>query len=101
MELEFRGFRIIILLYFKSWGTEGKRAFFPGNLKFQTLRNESLAIADHLYLKISKLALFHIKLLLKEDNILHILNKLNEYNKRFECNHHFYAITSPYSIRQI
>ena len=39
------------------------------------MRNETLAIADHfLYVKISKLALFNIKLLLKEDNILHILN---------------------------
>ena len=32
-------------------------------------------IADHLYVKISKPALFNIKLLLKEDNILHILNE--------------------------
>ena len=34
-----------------------------------------MAIADHEYVEISKLGLFHIKLLLKEDNIFHILNK--------------------------
>ena len=34
-----------------------------------------MAIADHEYVKISKLVLFHIKLLLKEDGILHILNE--------------------------
>ena len=34
-----------------------------------------MAIADHKYVKISKPVLFHIKLLLKEDNILHILNE--------------------------
>ena len=34
-----------------------------------------MAIADHEYVKIAKLVLFHIKLLLKEDSILHILNE--------------------------
>ena len=41
------------------------------------LRNETLPVADHLHIKISKLALFNIKLSLKKDNILHILNELN------------------------
>ena len=44
---------------------------------FQNLRNETLAIADHLHVKISKLTLFTIKLLLKEDSIFHILNESN------------------------
>ena len=44
---------------------------------FQNLRIETLAIADHLYVKSSKLALSDIKLLLKEDNILYILNESN------------------------
>ena len=39
--------------------------------------NETLAIADHLYVKICKLTLYNIKLLLKENNILHILNESN------------------------
>ena len=34
-----------------------------------------MAIADHVYVKISKLILFYIKLLLKEDSILRILNE--------------------------
>ena len=34
-----------------------------------------MAIANRKYVKISTLALFHIKLLLQEDNILHILNE--------------------------
>ena len=34
-----------------------------------------MAIADHKYVKISKLGLFYIKLLLKEYSILHILNE--------------------------
>ena len=34
-----------------------------------------MAIADYENVKISKLVLFHIKLLLKEDSILHILNE--------------------------
>ena len=53
-------------------------SFFSQQLsKFENLRNETLAVADHLYVKISKLALFNIKLLLKEDNILHILIESN------------------------
>ena len=44
---------------------------------FQNLRNETLAIADHLYVEISKLALFNVKLLLKEGNILHFLSGSN------------------------
>ena len=42
---------------------------------FQNLRNETLAVADHEYVKISMLVFFHIKLLLKEDSLLHILNE--------------------------
>ena len=34
-----------------------------------------MAIADNEYIKTSKLVLFNIKLLLKEDNKLHILNE--------------------------
>ena len=34
-----------------------------------------MAIADHEYVEISKLDLFHIKLLLIENNISHILNE--------------------------
>ena len=34
-----------------------------------------MTIADHEHLKISKLVFFRTKLVLKEDNILHILNK--------------------------
>ena len=69
-----------------------EKSFFPqGTYNFQNLRNEKLAIADHSNVKILKLAVFNIKLLLKEDNILHILSesKLNEYNKRFECKSSF------------
>ena len=36
-----------------------------GTYNFQNLKNETLAIADHSYVKISKSALFNIKLLLK------------------------------------
>ena len=36
-----------------------------------------MATADHLYVKILKLTLFNVKLLLKEDSILHILNESN------------------------
>ena len=82
MELEFIGLIIIILLYFKSQGTEKNGIFSQGTYNFQSLRNQNMAIADHEHVKISKLLLFHIKLLLKEDSILHILN---EYHKRFEC----------------
>ena len=39
--------------------------FFPRD-NFQNLRNETLAIADRLYVKISKVALFCVKSLLKE-----------------------------------
>ena len=42
---------------------------------FKNLRNETLVIADHLYVKIFKLALFNVKLLRKQDNTFHILNK--------------------------
>ena len=53
-------------------------AFFSQETyNFQNLQNGTLAIADHVYVKISKLALINIKLLLKEDNILHILNESN------------------------
>ena len=34
-----------------------------------------MANAGHEYVKISKLILFNVKLLLKEDSILHILNE--------------------------
>ena len=51
-----------------------KKASLRG-LTAQNLRNETLAIADHLYVKISKLALSNIKLLLKEENILHMVNE--------------------------
>ena len=34
-----------------------------------------MSIADREYVNISKLVLFHIKLLLKEESILHILNE--------------------------
>ena len=34
-----------------------------------------MAIADHEYVNIPKLILFHIKLPLKEESILHILNE--------------------------
>ena len=54
------------------------------------MRNEILAIVDHLYVKISKLALFNIKSLLKEDNILHILNESNlNTTSDLSLNHHF------------
>ena len=53
-----------------------KMIFFPqGTYNFQNLRNETMDIAEHEYVKISKLVLFQIKLLLKEDSILHILNE--------------------------
>ena len=49
---------------------------FPqGAYNFQNLRNETMAMADHEYVKISKLVLFNIKSLLEEDSILHVLNE--------------------------
>ena len=57
--------------------SEGKDLFYQGTYNFQNLRNESLVIADHLHVKISKFASFKIKLMLQEDNILHILNQSN------------------------
>ena len=66
---------IVIPLYFRCQGTEEDDLFSQGTYNFQNLRNESMAIADHEYVKISKLVLFHIELLLKEDSILHILNE--------------------------
>ena len=77
MELEFPGFRIVVLLYRKSLGTRINELFPQKTYNFQNLRNETLAIADHLEVKISKLAWFNIKLLLKEGNILPLLNDLN------------------------
>ena len=46
-----------------------KSFFLQGTYNFQNLRIETLAIADHLHVKISKLVFSDIKLLLKEDNI--------------------------------
>ena len=65
---------------FQILGDWRERAFSQGTYKFQNLRNETLAIADHLHVKISKLALFNVKLLLKEDNILHTLIESNWMN---------------------
>ena len=45
---------MVILLYFRSQGTERNELFSQGTYNFQNLRNETLAIADHLDLKISK-----------------------------------------------
>ena len=59
-----------------------------------------LAAADHLHLKISRLALFNIKLLLKESNILHILNESNWINtvSDLSVNHHFCATLQSISM---
>ena len=54
---------IVIILYFKSQGTE----------KMIFLRNETMAIGDHEYVKISKLLLLNLTLLLEEDSILHAI----------------------------
>ena len=51
--------------------------FSQETYNFQKLTNETLVVADRFYVKISKLASFNIKLLLKEDNILYILNESN------------------------
>ena len=48
--------------------------FSQGTYNLQTRKSETLDIADQLHVKIFKLVLFNIKLLLKEDNILHISN---------------------------
>ena len=71
--LSFRN--LSILLYFKSQGTEKGDLLSQRTYNFEDLRNETMAIADHQYVKISKIVFFHIKLLLKEDSILHILNE--------------------------
>ena len=63
--------RIVIFFAFQILGDWRKRAFFPGDLQ--------LSNCD-LYVKSSKLTLFDIKLLLKEDNILYILNEWNWMN---------------------
>ena len=64
--------------------------FSQKNYKFRNLRNETLAIADKEYVKMSKFVLFNIKLL--HIAYLEWMN-LNENHKRFEgkssflCNH--------------
>ena len=64
--------------------------FSQGNYNFQNLRNEILVIADHLYVKISKLALFIIVLAKRRQHIAYPERiKFNEYNKGFECKSSF------------
>ena len=66
-----------------------------GTYNVQNLRNETLAVADHEWVKISR---FNVKLLLKEDNKLHKLNEWIWMNTTsdFNVNHHFFSIISPY-----
>ena len=52
----------------------GRNYLFPKG-KFQTSRNETMDIADHKYVTVSKFVLLDIKLLLKEDSISHTLNE--------------------------
>ena len=55
---------MVILLYFKSHGTDKYDLFSQGAYNFQNLRNEIMAIDDYEYLKISKLVIFNLTLIL-------------------------------------
>ena len=56
---------------FKSQGTEQFELFSQGTYDSQNLTYETLVIPDCEYAKISRIAVFDMKLWLKEQNILH------------------------------
>ena len=51
MKIEFSGQIIVVLLYFKSQGTQNNNLFSQRTHNFQNLRNKTMAVADHEYVK--------------------------------------------------
>ena len=56
VELEFLGLKILIILYFKSQGTEKYELFSQGTYNIQNLSNKTFSIPDHERVNISKFA---------------------------------------------
>ena len=62
---------IIVALHFKSRGAEKIKLSSQTTYNFQSLRNETLIIADYEYEKASRFAMLDIKLQLNDDSILY------------------------------
>ena len=62
MDLDFCSFQIHTAFNFKSQGTEKLELFSQGTYNFQTLRSETLVIADYEETKIFSFAMFDMKL---------------------------------------
>ena len=95
-------FDIVILLYFKSQRTEKQWIFFSNEPQFSKFEEWNYGYCWSPILKISKLVLFQIKFLLKEDSNTAYLERmnlneylermnLNEYQKRFKCKSLFFV----------
>ena len=88
MELDFWGFRTVILLYYKSNGTKINEFFSQGTYNFQKLKKETFAIADYKRVNISKFDKFTLKSLvvfIQSDNFK-ICNMLSSFSNKFILN---------------